>query len=72
MVMFWPIQQELDCINSGGDILGKIRFDGSSSQFIFYPANENVRLTAIEQSSIEDKVSGLNTGRYSMPMQDDD
>ncbi len=31
MVMFWPIQQELDCISDSGDVLGRIKFDGSKT-----------------------------------------
>jgi hypothetical protein len=39
MVIFWPIQQELDCINNQGLVLGKIGFNGGMDQHIFSPAD---------------------------------
>jgi len=72
MVMFWPVQQELDCINRSGCILGKIKFDASKDQYIFHPDNESVALSSIEQSNIEERLSGLNSGQLSIPPQDDD
>ncbi len=72
MVLFWPIQQELDCINASGDILGKIRFDGANDQYIFDPANESIALSNREKSIITERLSGLDTGKYLIPMQDDD
>lgn len=72
MVLFWPVQQELDCINVDGCILGKIKFDSSKEAYVFYPVNESIILSSIEESSIAEKVSGLNSGIYSIPMQDDD
>mgnify|MGYP003673158373 CR=1 FL=1 len=72
MVLFWPIQQELDCINSSGLILGKIKFDGAKDEHIFFPANDLTTLTSIEESSIADRLSGLDSGKYLIPMQDDD
>ena len=72
MVLFWPIQQELDCINGSGGILGKIKFDGAKDEYIFYPANESIILSSIEKSSIAERLSGLDSGKYLIPMQDDD
>jgi len=72
MVLFWPIQQELDCINCSGRILGKIKFDGSKEEYIFYPANESLVLSSLEKSSISERLLGLDSGKCSIPMQDDD
>lgn len=72
MVLFCPIQQELDCISGSGQILGKIKFDVSRDEHIFSPADDSVVLSATEKHSIEDRLSGLNSGKYSIPMQDDD
>lgn len=72
MVLFFPIQQELDCINQDGDILGKIKFDGSKGEHIFYPNQASTVLSASEQSKIAEKISILDSGKHSIPMQDDD
>ncbi len=72
MVLFWPIQQELDCINGSGRILGKIKFDVSIDEYIFYPANELINLSSLEETSIAERLSGLESGKYLIPMQDDD
>lgn len=72
MVLFWPIQQELDCINSNGDILGKIKFDGVNDSHQFYLADESITLSNTEKTSIAEKLAGLDSGKYSIPMQDDD
>lgn len=72
MVLFWPIQQELDCISHKGDILGKIAFIAESEVYSFLPADQAIVLSAEEQSSIQQKVDALNTGNYLIPMQDDD
>lgn len=72
MVLFWPIQQELDCINDSGRILGKIKFDGANDEYIFCPANDTLNLSSIEKSGIAERLSGLGSGKYSIPMQDDD
>ena len=72
MVLFWPIQQELDCINDSGRILGKIKFDRSINEYIFCPANESIILSSSENSSISERLSGLESGKYLIPMQDDD
>lgn len=72
MVLFWPIQQELDCISSSGQILGKIKFDGFKDVYIFDPENESIKITGVEKSCIADRISGLNSGKYVIPMQDDD
>ena len=72
MVLFFPIEQELDCINSDGRILGKIKFDGAKDQYLFSVADESIVLTDIEEASIVERLSGLASGKYSMAMQDDD
>lgn len=72
MVLFFPIQQELDCINSDGQILGKIRLDESKSSHFFYKLDELVVITESEMSMISERLSGLDSGKYSIPMQDDD
>ncbi len=72
MVMFWPIQQELDCINRSGNILGKIKYEGKYDGYVFHPAGENVKLSNTEQSKIDEKLSQLQSGAYAIPMQDED
>jgi hypothetical protein len=72
MVLFWPIQQELDCINDSGRILGKIKFDISKEDYIFYPENESIILSSLEKTSIAERLSGLDSGKYLIPIQDDD
>ncbi len=72
MVLFFPIQQELDCINDSGHILGKIKFDDSTDKYVFHPANESIVLSSLEKSSIAERLSGLDSGKHSIPMQDDD
>lgn len=47
MVLFWPIQQELNCINDSGDILGKIKFDSTLDLYGFYPESESTVLSNI-------------------------
>ncbi|KZY62231.1 hypothetical protein A3742_11140 [Oleiphilus sp. HI0071] len=72
MVLFWPIQQELDCISDSGNVLGKIKFDGSQDKHIFYTADETVTLSNDEKAGIAARLAGLDAGAYSIPMQDDD
>lgn len=72
MVMFLPVQQELDCINGEGCILGKIKFDGLSDGFVFCPDNDAIELSSDEQASITQKLSDLQSGGSAIPMQDDD
>jgi hypothetical protein len=72
MVLFWPIQQDLDCISGSGCILGKIKFDGYNNEHKFCPDNEALVLSSLEQSCIAERLSGLDSGKYSIPMQDDD
>ena len=71
-MLFCPIQQELDCINGCGRILGKIKFNGFTDEYTFHLADESIVLTNLEKSSIADRLSGLGSGKYSIPMQDDD
>ncbi len=71
-MLFLPCQDELDCINDDGRILGKIRFDSSKEEHIFNSADESLSLTAAEEASISERLSGLDSDKYSMPTQDDD
>lgn len=72
MVLFWAAQQELDCISGSGNILGKIKFDSAKGAHVFVADNDSLALSSIEQSSITKKLSDLDSGEYSLPMQDDD
>jgi len=72
MVLFWPIQQELDCINASGDILGKIKFNGEKECYQFFPNTESVALSNDEQTHIAIKLAALESGQSIIPMQDDD
>lgn len=72
MVLFFPIQQELDCISASGHILGKIKCDISTSKHIFIPDSESVTLSDEEQIRITVKILGLDSGKSSISMQDDD
>lgn len=72
MVLFLVNQQELDCINSSGSILGKIKFDGSKDEYRFCPDDESTVLSGVEEASIVERLSGLASGKYLIPMQDDD
>lgn len=72
MVMFWPIQQELNCISDNGRILGKIKFDVFKDEYIFIPDDTSISLSSSEKSSVAERLSGLESGEYSIPMQDDD
>ena len=72
MVMFFPIQQELDCISDSGLILGKITFDTVKGAYFFLADNEAVVLSGSEQSAIDAKVNTLNSGSSLVDMQDDD
>ena len=72
MVLFWPIQQELDCINTQGDILGKIRFDGDKNEYLFELADQSITLSSEEESKIVERLAGLAAGKFTIPMQDDD
>jgi hypothetical protein len=71
-VLFFPIQYELDCINNSGDIVGRIKFDASNNEFIFYSANESIALSDLDKANIAERLSDLESGKYSIPMQDDD
>lgn len=72
MVLFFPIQQELDCISSSGHILGKIKFDVSEGKHNFHPDDDSVVLSEVEEVSIAVRIAGLDSGKYSIAMQDDD
>jgi len=72
MVLFWPIQQQLDCISSSGRILGKIGFDIQKDDYIFVQEDVSLSLTGEEQAKIDERLAGLRSGLYFIPMQDDD
>jgi hypothetical protein len=71
-MLFFPIQQELDCINDSGLILGKIKYDGCKDEHEFHPDNESIVLSSEEKAKIEERLSSLNSGKLSIPMPDDD
>ncbi len=71
-MLFFPIQYELDCINDSGDILGRIKFDNSKNEYIFYPSNESIVLSDLDKASIAERLLDLGSGKYLIPMQDDD
>jgi hypothetical protein len=71
-MLFFPIQYELDCINDSGDIVGRIKFDNSKNEYIFYPGNESIVLSDSDKAIIAQRLSDLESGKYSIPMQDDD
>lgn len=72
MVMFWPFQQEINCISDSGRILGKISFDVFKDEYMFCPEDESIVLSPEEELSIAERLAGLYSGKYSIPMQDDD
>lgn len=72
MPLFFLNQQELDCINDDGRIFGKIKFDVSKNEYIYYSIDDSIALSTAEKASIADRLSGLESGQYSIPMQDDD
>ena len=71
-MLFFPVQQELDCINDSGDIIGKITFDAAQDEYVFSPARKDIVLSAIEEATIAIRIAGLKSGKFSIPMQDDD
>ncbi|WP_370292854.1 hypothetical protein [Thalassolituus sp.] len=71
-MLFLPIQQELDCITDDGRILGKIRYDNAQRHHIFYSPESEPELSVSERAMIDERLSGLDSGLYSIPMQDDD
>ena len=71
-MLFLPAQQELDCVNESGNIVGKIVFDGSKNEYCFNADNASIVLTDLEIARIAERIAGLHSGKYSIPMQDDD
>ena len=71
-MLFFSIQQELDCINDSACVVGKIKFDVAKNQHVFQPDSESLVLSSEEKASIEERLAGLDSGKYSIPMQDDD
>lgn len=71
-MLFLPVHQELDCISDNGSILGRIKYDHSKAGHVFYSDNEFSLLLPSEQASIAEYLSGLDSGKYTIPMADDD
>ena len=71
-MLFLAIQQELDCITDDGRVLGKICYDDTAGCHVFHPADVHLAVTESERVSISERLSGLDSGKYSIPMQDDD
>lgn len=71
-MLFLSGQQVLDCINDKGQILGQISFNHATNGHVFHSDIAFVELSSVEQSTITERLSGLNSGKYSIPMQDDD
>lgn len=72
MVMFFPINHEIDCISRDGRTLGRIKFDGSESGHVFQPDNDAIVLSNEEKTRIAAKLAGLDFGKEAIPMPDDD
>lgn len=72
MVMFFPIQHEIDCISSNGSTLGRIKFNSSEDGHIFQPDNGSVVLSSDEEVQIAAKLAILKAGKDAIPMPDDD
>ena len=72
MVMFFPIQHEIDCISINGKTLGRIQFDNSKDGHIFQPDNDSVILSKDEEMRIAAKLASLKSGEDSIPMPEDD
>jgi len=71
-MLFFPIQQELDCISYSGEIVGKIRFDDVQGKHIFYQPDGECEVSAVDMDYIQARLDGLDTGVFEIPMQDDD
>lgn len=71
-MLYCPIQQELDCVSDSGSIVGRIKFNGAKDKHVFHIENETVVLSSAEQASITERLKGLDSGKYAIPMQDDD
>ncbi|OPX57034.1 hypothetical protein SAMN02745127_02108 [Oceanospirillum multiglobuliferum] len=71
-MLFLPVQQELNCVSDNGNIVGSIIFEGNQDRYVFYPENESVVLSNLEVACIAERLSGLHSGKYVIPMQDDD
>lgn len=71
-MLFLSIQQELDCINDDGRIIGKIRFDADAKKHVFYQPDEVFNLSEADQLQVNARLAGLDAGLYVIPMQDDD
>ncbi|KZZ41192.1 MAG: hypothetical protein MK185_10585 [Saccharospirillaceae bacterium] len=71
-MLFFPNQQELDCINDEGKIVGKIKFNGAEDKHVFCQYDDTLMLSEAESTNIKERLIGLDSGKYDIPMQDDD
>lgn len=71
-MLFFPNQQELDCFNDNGILVGKIKFDAATDKHDFHPDKESMTFNLLEEENIAERIAGLDLGLYSIPMQDDD
>ena len=71
-MLFFPIQQELDCISDDGRIIGRIRFNADTGKHLFQQDADVDALSEVEQTEVNKRLAGLDAGIYSIPMQDDD
>lgn len=71
-MLFFPNQQEIDCFNRSGSLLGRIKFNALENKHIFHLDNQSIALTTSEELSVAEKLASLDSGNYSIPMQDDD
>ena len=72
MVMFFPIQHEINCISINGKTLGRIKFDNSKDGYIFELNNDSVVLSNEEEICIAVKLVNLKSGKEAVPMPEDD
>ena len=71
-MLFLSIQQELDCITDCGKIIGKIKFDDRLKKHIFILTDDKANMSSTDEVSISERLLGLDSGQYQIPMQDDD
>lgn len=71
-MLFLASQAKLDCINDNGVIIGHIKFDTTTEKHMFYPDIDAIKVSNSEQSNIDERLSGLDSGKYLIPPQDDD
>ncbi|MCV2403013.1 hypothetical protein OFY17_09005 [Marinomonas sp. C2222] len=70
-MLFFPTQEDLDCISDSGVILGKIKFCHEKSVYAFH-LDGAAKLAKEEELEIAKKLAELSAGEHLVPMQDDD